>query len=82
MTFAPASQNPNQGPWTQIMIHSNMTPAAVIAAIKRKIGGKHPDVVTEFGDFQKQIRGGMAQERLMALLSGFFGLLTAALRDE
>jgi ABC-type antimicrobial peptide transport system permease subunit len=32
-----------------------------------------------FGDFQKQIRDGLTPERLMAMLSGFFGLLAAVL---
>jgi predicted permease len=79
MTFAPASQWPNQGPWTAIMIHSNLNSAAVAAAAKRVIAEKHPDVITEFSDFQKDIRDGLAEERLMATLSGFFGLLAVLL---
>src|ERR1700688_5080113 len=79
MTFAPASQFPNQGPWTSVMIHSNLNSAAVAAAAKRLIAEKHPDVVTEFSDFQKEIRDGLVQERLIAMLSGFFGLLAVLL---
>jgi predicted permease len=79
MTFAPASQFPNQGPWTSVMIHSNLNSAAVATAAKRLIAEKHPDVVTEFSDFQKEIRDGLVQERLMAMLSGFFGLLAVLL---
>ena len=79
MTFAPAAQMPNQGPWTSIMIHSNLAPAAVAAAAKLVIAEKHPDVVTSFADFQKEIRGGLVEERLMATLSGFFGLLAVLL---
>jgi predicted permease len=75
MTFAPAAQMPNQGPWTSIMIRSDLAPAAVAAAAKRVIAEKHPDVVTSFADFQKEIRGGLVEERLMATLSGFFGFL-------
>jgi predicted permease len=79
MTFAPASQFPNQGPWTSVMIHSNLNSAAVAAAAKRLIAEKHPDVITEFSDFQKEIRDGLVQERLIAMLSGFFGLLAVLL---
>jgi predicted permease len=79
MTFAPASQFPGQGPWTSVMIHSNLPPAAVAEAAKRAIAGKHPDVVTEFIDFQREIRDGLVEERLMAMLSGFFGLLAVLL---
>ena len=79
MTFAPASQFPGQGPWTVVMIHSNLNPAAVAAAAKRLIAEKHPDVLTQFSDFQREIRDGLVEERLMATLSGFFGLLAALL---
>jgi predicted permease len=79
MTFAPASQFPGQGPWTEVMMHSNLAPAAVAEAAKRIIAEKHPDVVTQFADFQKEIRDGLVEERLMATLSGFFGLLAVLL---
>jgi predicted permease len=79
MTFAPATQFPAQGPWTVMMIHSNAPPAAIGATIKRKLAGRHPGIIMEFSDFQKQIRDGLTPERLMAILSGFFGLLAAVL---
>jgi predicted permease len=79
MTFAPASQFPGQGPWSVVMIHSNLPSAAIAAAAKRAIAEKHPDVVTQFTDFQKEIRDGLVEERLLAMLSGFFGVLAALL---
>ena len=68
MTFAPASQFPGQGPWTAIMIYSETSPEA---AIKRKIAQNHPEIVTDFSDFQQDIRDGLVRERLLAMLSGF-----------
>jgi predicted permease len=79
ITFAPASQFPGQGPWTSVMIHSNLAPAEVAAAAKRVIAEKHPDVVTQFADFQREIRDGLVEERMMATLSGFFGPLAVLL---
>jgi len=79
MTFAPASQLPAPGPWTGLMIYSNAPPAAIGAAIKRRLAARHPDVIVEFSDFQKDIRDQLAPERLMAMLSGFFGALAALL---
>ncbi|MGA2742781.1 MAG: ADOP family duplicated permease [Bryobacteraceae bacterium] len=64
MTFAPAAQFPSQGPWMVVMIHSNAPPAAIGATIKRRLAAKHPDVITEFSDFQKQIRDGLTPECL------------------
>jgi predicted permease len=79
MTFEPASQLPAPGPWTGLMIHSNAPPAALAATIKRRLAAQHPDVIVELSDFQKDIRDGLTPERLMAMLSGFFGLLAALL---
>ena len=79
MAFAPALQFPAQGPWTVLMIHSNIPPAVVIATVKRKISEKHPEIVTAAGDFQTWIHNGLVRERLMAMLSGFFGLVAALL---
>jgi predicted permease len=79
MTFAPILQFPAQGPWTHVMIHSTAAPATVIAAVKRALAAKHPDVIAEFTDFQKQIRDDLVGERLMAILSGFFGVLATLL---
>jgi predicted permease len=79
MTFAPATQFPGQGPWTNLMIYSSLSPAAVAAAAKIQIAGKHPAVIMEFSDFQVLIRDGLVEERLMALLSGFFGVLATLL---
>jgi predicted permease len=79
MTFAPASQFPGQGPWAHVMIYSNASSAAITAAVKRALADQHPDVLAEFTDFQKQIQDGLVAERLMATLSGFFGVLAVLL---
>jgi predicted permease len=79
MTFAPAAQCPNPGPWAAMMIHSNIPTAAVAAATKARLREKYPDVLAEFFDFQSGIRDSLVEERLMATLSGFFGVLAALL---
>jgi predicted permease len=79
MTFAPATQCPNPGPWLTIMIHSNLPSATVAAAAKARLKEKYPDVLSEFFDFQAGIRDSLVEERLMATLSGFFGVLAALL---
>jgi putative ABC transport system permease protein len=79
MTFAPAAQSPNPGPWITLMIHSSISTPTMAAAAKRRIAEKHPDVLAEFFDFQTAIRDSLLEERLMATLSGFFGALAALL---
>ena len=79
MTFAPSPQWPLKGRWTALMIRSDLPPAATIRAVKERVGAKHPEMFLEFSDFQRRIRDGMVRERLMALLSGFFGILAVLL---
>ena len=77
--FGPASQFPSLSPWAAMMIHVNVAPPTAIAAVKRRIAAAHPEIVMEFNGFQARIRDGLVRERLLALLSGFFGLLAALL---
>jgi len=79
MTFAPASQFPAEGPWTAIMIYSSLPSPIVMAAVRHRIAEKHPEIIVDFGDFQATIRDGLVLDRLMAMLSGFFGFLAALL---
>lgn len=79
MTFAPLAQFPDPGPFAAMLIHSNLPPAVVIHSVKLQMGGKHPEIVAQFQVFQEQIRSGLVRERMMATLSGFFGLLAALL---
>ena len=79
MTFAPAAQYPDPGPWALMMIHSNLAPAVVMSTVKRTIAEKHPEIVTASGDFESWIHDGLVRERLLAMLSGAFGLLAALL---
>jgi len=79
MVFAPAAQFPNPRPWVAMMIQSNLPPAAAINSVKRRLAEKHPEIIAQFGTYQSQIRNGLLREKLMAMLSGFFGLLAALL---
>ena len=76
MTFAPASQFPAQQNWTMMMIYSSASPEAAVA---HKIAREHPEIVMQFSDFEQDVRDGLLRERLLAMLSGFFGLLAAVL---
>ncbi|HSS97039.1 MAG TPA: ABC transporter permease [Terriglobales bacterium] len=76
MTFVPAAQYTARRPWTQLMIYSETDPEN---AIKQKIASLHPEVVMQFSNFQQDIQGGLVRERLLAMLSGFFGFLAALL---
>jgi len=79
MTFAPAAQFPSPHPWTAIMIHASMPPEEIANEVGRVLATKHPEMAVQLSSFQGLIRDGLARDRLMALLAGFFGLLAAVL---
>jgi predicted permease len=79
MTFASASQFPAPHPWTAIMIHSNLPSDAIANEVGRLLANKHPEMSVQLSSFQGLIRDGLVRDRLMALLSGLFGLLAAVL---
>src|SRR5262249_54725324 len=51
----------------------------VVAEIKRRIGESHPGMTVQFRLLETLIRDGVTLERMMAWLSGFFGMLAALL---
>jgi predicted permease len=80
IAFVPATQLPvtAQGPGMAMMIASNDGPAA-INVIRRSLHARYPEMNLEFFDFQQNIHDNLVGDRMMAMLSGFFGLLAAVL---
>jgi predicted permease len=80
IAFVPFDQLPEtaQGPFAAIMIATKGGPET-IAAIRRAIAAKHPDMILQFFDFQQGIRDNLVGDRMMAMLAGFFGVLAALL---
>ncbi len=80
IAFVPIDQFPitAQGPGVAMMIATNGDPAA-ITAIRHKIASEHPDMILQFYNFQQGIQDSLVGDRMMAMLSGFFGLLAAML---
>jgi predicted permease len=77
--FAPATQHPPNSKWASIVVRSEGPSAPVVAAIKRQLAARHPDVAAEFLGFKEEVQGQMVRDKLMAMLSGFFGLLAVLL---
>ncbi|HMD07872.1 MAG TPA: ABC transporter permease [Candidatus Acidoferrum sp.] len=77
--FAPAQQYPERYYFTNAFIRFSSPPSAVISALREKLNPLYPEMKIEYHVFQTEIQNGLVQERLMALLSGFFGALAALL---
>jgi predicted permease len=78
--FVPAAQLPvtAEGPGLAMMIASNTGPST-ITAVQHAIEIKYPNAVVQFFDFQQNILDNLVGDRMMAMLSGFFGVLAALL---
>lgn len=64
---------------SQLVIHSNLPRAELTAAVKRVLAEVNPAVSIKFLEFKTMIEESMLRDRLMATLSGFFGLLALLL---
>jgi len=79
LSFGPASQFPAPDTWSRLFIRSSVPPPALISAARQKLMQMNPEIETEFHVFHTDIQNGLVRERMMALLSGFFGALAALL---
>ena len=77
--YLPSSQDPNPDPFEQVIIHSTLPLPSLTSEIKRAVAEQSPDINVDFRVFKTQIQESLLPERLMAALSGFFGVLAALL---
>jgi predicted permease len=77
--YVPALQYPDPTYYTNVFIRFSAPPSAVISATREKLSQLYPNMKVDFRLFQTEIENGLVRERLMALLSGFFGALAALL---
>jgi putative ABC transport system permease protein len=79
IVYLPTSQDQDPSTFEQVMIHSSLPLPVLTPRIKLVIAGKSPAIKMDFQVFKTQIQESLLPERLMAALSGFFGLLAALL---
>ena len=79
ISYAPAPQFPEKWYWTALFVRSSAPPGEIISAIRAKVGELYPAIKVDYHLFQTGIQEGLVRERMMALLSGFFGALAALL---
>jgi predicted permease len=80
MAFVPADQFPAtaQRPGMAMMIAARDT-AGVERTVRQLFEQKHPGMNMQFANFEQGIRDNLVGDRLMAMLSGAFGILAALL---
>jgi putative ABC transport system permease protein len=79
IAYLPIAQDPRPATGSQLMIRSNLAQAEIVASVKRVLGEINPAIAVSFKGFKSMIDESILRERLMATLSGFFGLLALLL---
>ena len=79
IVYLPLSQDPNPDFFDQVMIHSALPMPLLTSSIKNAVGEKSVEIHVDFRVFKTEIQESLLPERLMAALSGFFGILAALL---
>jgi ABC-type antimicrobial peptide transport system permease subunit len=79
IVYTPPTQDPNAGPGGLVLIRSRAPQAEMVAAVKRILNEVNPAIDVNFQGFKTMIEATLLRERLMATLSGFFGLLALLL---
>ena len=79
IVFLAGGQDGEPAPATEFVIRSNLTQAEITAAVKRELVQVNPGVNLTFYGFKQMIEESLLRDRLMATLSGFFGVLALLL---
>jgi predicted permease len=73
MVYCPDAQFPTLGPWSVVMIRSDLPAETLMRDVKARLRERQPGMAIESFDFGTRIRDGLVGQRLMAMLTGFFG---------
>src|SRR5207237_2718162 len=79
IAFFPTTQEQRPDAGGQFLIRTSLPQGAITAAVKRVIAEVNPNINVSFQGFKAMIEESLLRDRLMATLSGFFGLLALVL---
>jgi len=77
--FTAAAQDPNPGLIRRFVMHSTRSTADLMSAVTRTVTEASPNASLRFNILREQIRESLLRDRLVAILSGSFGLLALVL---
>jgi putative ABC transport system permease protein len=77
--FVDEYQIADPGTDSTFLVHSNEAPSALIASLKDRTAQMSPAIVLNFSILRTSVLERLTRERLMATLSGFYGVLAAVL---
>jgi putative ABC transport system permease protein len=77
IAFLSSAQDAEPSPFTQIVIRSTVPLRDMSAEVKSAVAAVSPQLGLSLRVFETMVEEGLLRERLMAMLSSFFGLLAA-----
>jgi predicted permease len=77
--FFPATQIPGDSEAETFELRTGVWPSGLVSAVQAAVGGVNKEIPLEFHTLAEQVKDSMVQERMLALLSGFFGILALLL---
>jgi predicted permease len=75
LVYLAATQEPKPGPGLELVIRAGTSVAAITPAVTRAVTGLNPAIGIQYQTVRDLVGQSLLRERLMATLSGFFGLL-------
>jgi putative ABC transport system permease protein len=79
IAFVAATQDVKPQPYLQVVLRSSAPLASLTAAVTSSVSNSHPATTLQFETMNRLVRDSLLRERLMAMLSGCFGLLAGVL---
>lgn len=79
IVYSPQAQNAETGNDALILLRSSAPLAGILSAVESTATQADPDADITFYNFHKMIDEGLIRDRMMARLSGFFGMLAVLL---
>ena len=77
--YLPAAQVPEPGTFAQMLIRTSVPAGSTETTLKNAFRSAGPRIVPTFTSFRTLIERTLTQDRMLAALSGFFGLLAVVL---
>jgi predicted permease len=77
--FMPLAQYPEREGRDVFEVRTSTPPASLIRAVETAVGGVSREIPLEFNTLQQEVDDAMVQERLLAMLSAFFGAVALLL---
>jgi len=79
IAFLPMAQEEDPGPGMTYVLRASGSLRDVISSVKTEVAQVHPEIGIEFRVLTAQLQDSLMRERLMATLSGAFGILAGLL---